>query len=538
MSNVRDLVENPHQIFKNNYNFWLFLLNSYEGGPDYCQGLISPDISMNSLKSWAFKILVNGKEMQSSRTGNLFIHPKERGQDYNERLAMSYYYNFCAPVIDIYTDHLFKQKIIADFGDIEDEVSERTEDIDNKQGSIEEFRKEVADLAQIYGHVFVITDSRQYAGVVNTKADVLENNLLPYFTIHHPQNVLNWTLDEFGYPYWVLVRENLDANQDPFAFDKKMQGGITQYRLWTREEWILFDDSYAELGRGFHGLGVVPITCIFDKQSKKVRNFLGISAIADIAFIARDVYNSCSELKQILRDQTFAFLAIQGNSSEYDELSVGTSKGLIYPPDRQVPQYVSPPSANAETYFKHIDRQVAKIFQLAKLEGGSVQAPEQSAVMQSGVSKAWDFNQTNSALSKKAGNLEDGEMKLWQIYAKWLDKEFDGSIQYPHEFSIQSLNDDLDEAEKLFRMNLGSELNKEIKSAIIKKKFPRMNEEDLDRLIETMETQEDTMNKGPSGSLLDRIPSLMRISANNNAKLTAANQEGNTWQQMMQKKTE
>jgi hypothetical protein len=218
-----------------------------------------------------------------------------------------------------------------------------------------------------------------------------------------------------------------------------------------------------------------------------------------------------------LRDQTFAFLAIQGTSSEYDELSVGTSKGLLYPPERNVPQYISPPSANAETYFKHIDRQVSKIFQLAKLEGGSVQAPEQSAVVQSGVSKAWDFNQTNSALSKKAGNLEDGEMKLWQIFAKWLDNDFEGSIQYPNEFSIQSLNEDLDEAEKIMRLNLGSEFNKKIKSSIIKKKFPRMSDEDIKKLIEEMETQEDTMGKGESGRLIDRIPSLLKRATENYA---------------------
>jgi hypothetical protein len=200
---------------------------------------------------------------------------------------------------------------------------------------------------------------------------------------------------------------------------------------------------------------------------------------------------------------------------------------LIYPPDRAMPAYISPPASNAETYFKHIDRQVQKIFQLAKLEGGSVQAPDQSAVQQSGVSKAWDFNQTNSALSKKAGNLEDGEMKLWGIYAKWLDKEFDGSIEYPHEFSIQDLTADLDQAEKMFRIQLGADFNKEIKSAIMKKKFPRMAEEDMADMIDTMETQEDKTAQGISGGIANRIPSLMKLSAMNMNANSGGKQEGN-----------
>jgi hypothetical protein len=519
MSSIKDLIDSPHLIYSTYKDYWAFLLTSYEGGIDYCLGYMSSQSLRQT--SGDFKIYAGSKELRSTYTGNLFKHKKERLEDYNTRLDMSYYYNFCAPVIDIYTDHLFKQPINNDFSNIENEVEMRSENIDNKQGSITEFRKELADLVQIYGHAFVIIDQRQFDGQVLSKADVFANDLLPYFTLHHPQNIINWSLDEFGFPYWVVVREFFDKTVDPFTYDKEKTSSI-QYRLWTRAEWILYDAEYKEIGRGFHNLGIVPITCIFDKQSKKVRNFLGISAIADIAFISRDIYNSCSELKQILRDQTFSFLALQGDPSEYSELEVGTSKGLLYPTDRNAPQYISPPTGNAEVYFKHIDRQVSKIFQLAKLEGGSVQAPEQSAVMQSGVSKAWDFNQTNSALSKKAGNLEDGEMKLWQIFARWLGIKFDGVIEYPHEFSIQSLNNDLDEAEKMMKFNLGVEFNKEIKSAIIQKKFPRIDKKKLDVLITDMEAKEDMAATSESGNLLGRIPSLNRISAFN----TNANSSG------------
>ena len=530
MSNIRDLIENPHPIFTSNYQFWNFLLDSYEGGKDYSQAQMYYAKPTGTGRDLKMQLFAGSNNAVTTLGGNLFKHPKETSNDYSNRLAMSYYYNFCAPIIDIYTDHLFKQPINEDFGSIEELVEERKENIDNKQSSINEFRKDMAEMAQVYGHIFVITDSLSYEGDVLSLADVFSNNLLPYFTIHHPQNILNWALDEFGSPYWVVVRECLDGNEDPFNYDKQRLE-LIRYRLWTRKEWVLYDKDYNEIGRGLHNLGVVPITCIFDKKSKKVRNFLGVSTIADISLIARDVYNSCSELKQILRDQTFAFLAIQGNSTEYEELSVGTSKGLLYPPDRAMPQYVSPPPANAEVYFSHIDRQISKMFQLAKLDSGGVSGtvsnPQSIADQQSGVSKAWDFNQTNSALSKKAGNLEDGETKLWQIFALAEGREFDGSVEYPNEFSIQSLKEDLNEAEQIFRINLGSEFNKEIKSAIIKKKFPRMQDEDVQKMIDEMKSQEDRMGQGLSGSILDRIPSLNRISAFNKTPTQAVNKEGN-----------
>lgn len=502
---IKQMVENPHRVYERYFDYWNFLIDSYEGGIDYTKSFVIN----SSIDQGNIIIKVNGKQLSSYANTNLFQHPKEKNASYFDRVRMSYYYNFCSPIIDIYTDHLFKQGINANYAEIEDTVKLRAENIDRKGSSIMEFRKEVADLAQILGHVFVICDAPMQGDNILTYKDVIDNDLFPYFSIHLPQNILNWSLDRWGQPYWVLVREYSDVNTDPNAYDRNSKDSVN-YRLWTRNEWVLFDKDFEQIGAGVHNLGRVPMVCVFDKPSKKTRSFLGISSIADISFIARDIYNSCSELKQILRDQTFAFLAIQGDSKEYDELSVGTSKALLYPEDRNVPQYVSPPGENAQVYFTHIDRQISKIFQLAKLEGGSASFNGQVAVEQSGVSKAWDFNQTNSALSKKASNLEDGETKLWQLFALWGSKEFDGSVQYPNEFSIQSLKQDMDEAEQAIRLNLGKEFNLEIKKAIIKKKFPRASEEDQNKMISEMEKQE---AKGEGGRLIDRRPDLFNRSA-------------------------
>jgi len=195
MSSVKNLIEEPHWVYKMYHAYWSFLLDSYEGGIDYTKGDVAQPGVGSGLKNWAFKIFAGSRELQQSYAGNLFMHPKERGVDYRERLKMSYYYNFCSPIIDIYSDHLFKQPIQAKFEDIEKDVELRKDNIDNKDGSITEFRKEMADLSQMYGHIYVITDSPQFAGDVNTKADIYNNNLLPYFTFHHPQNIINWALD-------------------------------------------------------------------------------------------------------------------------------------------------------------------------------------------------------------------------------------------------------------------------------------------------------------------------------------------------------
>lgn len=509
--NIKDILSG-HPIYNRYIAYWNFLLSSYEGGVNYTGAYIYNDQSPTSMMDNIFRIFADGKQIESRVRGNLFIHPKERTKDYIERMNMSYYYNFCAPIIDIYINHLFKQAVVETYESIENYVDEVREDVDMKGSSISEFRKELSEMMQIYGHCFVIVDSPNInEEQILTKRDQIENRAFPYFSIHAPQSIINWSLDKFGNPYWVMVEEMRESNKDPEEYNKDEKKKVYS-KLWTRTSWFLYEDEEL-IEQKDHNLGVVPIVCFYDKKSKIIPAFLGISSLSDIAFIARDIYNSCSELKQILRDQTFAFLAVQGSSDEYRELSVGTSKGLLYPEGRNLPQYISPPSSNAETYFKHIDRQVSKIYQLAKLEGGSGNYQGPDAVQQSGVSKAWDFNETNSSLSSKSASLEDGEMKMWKLFALWLGIDFDGHIQYPKEFSVSKIADDMAEAEQAAKLALGDTFQLEVLKTIQKKKFPSATEEQLEEMEDEAEqalntkAQEANMMK-PMGGLRTRLPNL------------------------------
>jgi len=487
MADIKAIIENPHPVYQRNINYWNFLLDSYEGGADYTSAFVRND-SLDK-QSNRVTVKVNGKKLNRQINSNLFMHKKELTEDYQARVDMSYYYNFCAPVIDIYTNHLFRQSIIEDYGSIKNLVEERKENIDQQGSTIEEYRAQVAESMQIFGHTYTLVDSPLIGEEVLNLQDKMDNGVFPYFTNIQPQNLVNWALDRFGRPYWVMLIEIGDSNINYETFDKESRLNIN-YRLWTREEWILYNSKYEEIDRGLHGLGFVPISCAYDRKSKKEKAFLGVSFIADISFIARDIYNSCSELKQILRDQTFSILAIQGDAKDYPAIEVATNKGLLVPKDSQFPQYITPPAGPSETLMKHIDGQVSRIFQLAKLEGGSASFKGQDAVEQSGVSKAWDFNQTNSALTTKASNLEDAEYRAWQMFAAWEGKEFDGKIAYPREFSVNSLKQDLDEAEQIVRMNISNEFNKEVKRTIIKKKFPQLPDDKLKKIEKEIDSSE------------------------------------------------
>lgn len=504
MSGVKEIIDSPHPVYLNNLAYWNFLLQSYEGGKSYTNAAVLTDSGKdgNILSELFVKVFAGGKQVDKQAVeGNLFRHVRETNNDFATRVKMSYYYNFCAPIIDIYTNHLFKQAIIEDWANIENAVEARKDNIDRMDSTIDEYRSNLFNLTQVYGHMFTVIDVPTVNGTINNLQDKINQGAFPYFVNVSPQNVMNWDLDRFGQLNWIMILDSDSDNADPFNF-KKENAKTRTYRLWTRMEWILVNGDGNEIARGAHNLGVVPVTLTYEKASRKEKSCLGISAIADIAFIARDVYNSSSELRQILRDQTFSILTIQGKATEYNQISVGSQKGLLYPEERNAPAYISPQAENAQNYFTHIDKQVTKMFQLAKLEGGSA-TNDQSAGQQSGTSKAWDFNETNSCLAQKASNMQDAEMKRWQIFALWEgQKKFDGDVTYGTNFDIQSLNDDLDEAEKSMKLEMGKLFNIEIKKSIAKKKFPRMPEDEMDAILDDIESAE---GEEETGSLLTKL---------------------------------
>lgn len=489
---IQDMVENPHPIYAKYLHYWNFLLDSYEGGVDYTSADIPHGLA-GSRGITDIQVFVDGQQLSEKESLYLFKHTKERKEDYNTRVLRSYYYNFCSPVIDIYTDHLFRNPVNDDFKNIEGVVEKRRDNIDRKQSSIIELRKELADKMQIYGNYYAIVDMPQFRGEVSLQ-DRINNDQFPFISLFSPQKVINWALDAFGRPFWVLLCETGDDNPDPYSFDKNKDNKAKyNYRLWTRNEWALFDNSYELIEEGQHKLGMVPIVPIYNKQSNKYRAFFGVSELADISFISRDIYNLCSELSQIIRDQTFSFLAIQGDPLSYGgDQSLGTGKGLIYPENANVPQYIAPSPESARVIMDQIENQIRKVYQLAKLDGASAHQAQQ-VQEQSGISKAFDFHETNSALSKKASNLNDAELKIWGLFAKWEGKgDFEGSVEYPDDFSVSSVNDDIKEALELIKLDIGKIAIKETNKAILQKKFPRLPEEELNVMIADMETTVDS----------------------------------------------
>ena len=427
-----NFVESRYAMYEEFCGCWTFYLDSYEGGEDYL------------------------------RASYLFRHVKEDEEDFRDRIQRSYYYNFCRTVVDTYVAHLFrKANSIYRRGDDEGEYERFLSDVDGRGTSMNTFMQEqVAPAAQILGQVFVVVDKPRFQGELNSKAEEREKGVRPYVVAVDPRAVTDFRLDSQGNFLWIRIRERREEEVDPFYKSEKAEGDEYVYRTWTRERWFLHDEEGNLIESDEHNLGRVPVVTVFNVESRKYPGF-GVSALSDIAPINRSIYNWCSLNDEFLYRQCFNILAMP-EMPGVKRRKVGPGNALTYPIDAaRPPHYIYPPVEPGAYLLKNIDAAITQIYRLAVLGATWGEERPQSA---SGIAKAYDLYQTSENLIKKAKNLEQAEAEIGELWGLWEGKKgFKPTVEYPVDFKISDVAEDLKNDLAVLRMNISESFNKAVK---------------------------------------------------------------------------
>jgi len=408
---IADALRQRHPAHVKRLRDWEFFLASYEGG----RGYLTP--------------------------ANLFRYIKEPAAAYLERLRRAAYFNYCAPVVDIYNTHLFRQgparvtdsrALLAFF-----------ENVDGSGTSLDAFMKDVECLAQIFGKFHVVVDMPAPESEPASAADEREFGLRPYLVKLDPRDLVNWQSDDSGKLLWVRIRERVVEGGDPFG-DRAHD---CRYRTWTRGEWFVHTSEGELIGRGEHGLGAVPVATLYDRPSK-AGPFIGLSTLEDIAYINRQINNWASSLDEFILKQCFSHLFYPEGMFEStggDELvEFGMNNASAFPRDcRQAPFYLSPDVAPGEFIRAQIAWAVGEVYRLARLEHAAGRQLQQAA---SGIAKAFDFQETNQTLADKAARCEACEREIVASVQGWRgETDYRFTVNYGRDFNIRGINEQLEE---------------------------------------------------------------------------------------------
>ena len=475
----------------------------------------------------------------------LHKHTRESNASFQERLKRLAYRNYCNPVVDLYIHYVFAKKINRELpgghqvdittqegmagenkekpqlSGVDKEWEEWLHDVDRNGMNINQFMAKAGRYAQVFGHVFLLVD---YPRITQdnqpaSEAERIAKGFNAYAKLYYPTEAPNWAVDDRGRLAWIRFREIVPDDHDPFSLPDNMfdivskrrevegraqhsdaHSGIggtridlhslrkeIRYRTWTRDSWFLHKvhgDTVELLGKGRHNLGEVPVVPLYNRETSR-HQFIGQSLLVNIAGLNQTILNLDSLINEAEYQSTLNLLVMEEQGVEKDEVIIGTNNVLAYSGERP-PFFISPSTAPLAFMQNRIVQFREEIYRLAKFGGGLGLEPRGAP---SGVSLAFEFNETNAMLSERADELESAEYRMHELWYKWREAEFHGSVDYPDDFSIQSLQDDLTllmTAKRVLRSPTARrELEKQTQSRVLKGASPD--------LINTAEKEVDTI---------------------------------------------
>jgi hypothetical protein len=402
-----DDIVNKHEQYKKNIYRWKYYYDSYFGGADYQQG--------QYLR----------KYMSEEDDGY---------NEYGKRIMNTPLDNHCRSVIDTYTSFIWRQTPQREFGSLAENPALKLfmKDADLEGRSFNAVMREATTLANVYGHVLLMLDKP--ASEAATLAEELAEGIRPYLVVITPENIVDWEWERQRNGRYTVSYLKIKEYED----DEKCM-----YRVWENDVVSVYevdeDNAEYQLVEQYpNTMGHIPATFLYGQRSHE--RGIGISQIADIADVQKNIYNELSELEQVIRISNHPTLVM----TEGVDASAGAGSVIVIE-DTDVdpalrPYLLQPSSQSISSIIQSIETKVSMIDRMANLSS----MRNTSNATASGISLKVERELLNVKLAQIADNLEICEEQLFKHFAHFYDVDYDGMSDYPDDFDMTDTYTELD----------------------------------------------------------------------------------------------
>jgi hypothetical protein len=433
----------------------------------------------------------------------LVKYPNELPDEYTDRQAMARYHNYYRALVNIYVRHVFRKGVVRTADGLE-ELQAWWTNVDGAGTDIDRFMMRGAKLALAAGISGALVDKEPIPAVGPSKADDVAQVIASWFTA---TSILDWIV-RAGELRAVKLQECaprasiLDADDDTEQMLVWVAGEAGEPGAWVR----LDADGDVLQSSGDNGaatLDFVPLAIVRPDPSAE-QPFLGYALGGD-GKVFVSLLNRCSEEDQVLRDQAFSILACNvGKDGDVAQAKqqlgtdIGTTRALVTAGDIS---YVTADMAAPEQIRKNIEFLIREIYRMAH-----VRFEEDSKDAQSGESIRLQFTELNEQLANLAGVLEDAELQMARAWYAWthpgdratVEAGFAAanvSIQYPREFFLADLLQELQKWANAIKMDLGPTFEHYIKNRVVDELAPGLAGDLRETIKNEIEGQEQNRDR-------------------------------------------
>jgi hypothetical protein len=525
---VFDISERRHPRFNLMEKHWRFLLESYEGGPEYLYKGIQ---GLQNRRPGQHLSLVDLNRV------NLFQYFKEGNAEFRGRMMRARRVNYCKKIANQLRAFVARKPPVRREESAPRDLQRFWKNADGRGRDIDRTMGLALQWAEVFGVVWACVDKSRT--VFETAASERDEGM-PYVKFYFPFDVLDAGFDDLGRLKWILVREVRRTDPDPEMPSPLINHYIAWdrmgYRVWVknRNQRIEVNDRAPTLlvDQGQHNLGFVPFVPIRFAESDDP--FISPGLLDDIAYLDRAVFNHSSQLDTIIYDQTFSQLVMptdglvlnEPERTEGDPSTIGVSASrdatrrrvletgtkrvfLFNGQASHAPQYISPDATQADVVRQTIKDETDEIYRTANLLGDV----GRDVRTQTGVSKAYDFDRLNKVLAFAAQELQIAEFLIAEMVLRWLKPFKEGEatspvklppdlVSYPENFDIMGLLETLDIAFRSDEYGLNSPTaDKLMHEQVIRKLLPHATTEQMKSILDDLEKAEKLQRE-----MLERLP--------------------------------
>jgi len=405
-------------------------------------------------------LYAGGEQMRSNASLYLVRRHKEPGDIYLERLARVFYENYVGSIVDWYAATLMRCQpgLLLAGSDPAAQAfySVFSDDCDLKGTSLNEFFRQRFVETLVCGSSFVVVDFPKVGGGARTRAEEDAcGQSRAYLTDYSPDEVINWSHDRLGGLDWIVLRTSC-----------LQQSKLTDAKWEKETRWIYYDRQSYQIYRkagesspielvdeGRHGLASIGRVPVFEMKVSD-----GLWLMNKAASLQLEHFNKSNALSWALTMGLFASPVVYSDR-EWKQV-VGESYYIQLGKDDRF-GWTEPEGKVYQIAADNLQRLRDEIYRVCYL---MMQAGDAgTGVRQSAVSKQLDFATTEEVL-RAYGTAVKGVMKrtLWAIAAARQDG-IQIDISGMDEFDINDLGTELDDAQKLLGLGIGSEtLRKEV----------------------------------------------------------------------------
>lgn len=386
-------------------------------------------------------VMAGTTHMREQRTRYLPSHPKERGADYNRRLAMAVLFNALQRTVSGLAGMVFRRNITLG-DDVPGKIVELSENIDNAGTHLDVFARELFEDSLLAGHAGILVDvpTVESGGrrLMSTEEQAL--GVRPYWVAVPKENIISWrtTVDRGAVVLSQLVIYEPVIEPDGLFGEVESK----RYRVLRRDEnkvvtsqlWEIQDDKAVALDepRVVTNQTEIPFSLTFG--GGKRGHMESRPALLDLAHTNIAHYQDLADHRYVRHLGNVPILVISGVDGD-SEIVIAANTALKLPDPQSSAAYCEPSGNSYKANVEQLNEYKADMAAM-----GLAMLQRETRAAETAEAKRLDKATEESALATAARSLSDCLERSLQFTANFLRIEDGGSVNVNMEFDDDSLS--------------------------------------------------------------------------------------------------